>query len=192
MTSGSFSDRFEPALGYNFYFGKQTSENWRWSGKFEYMKFDKQNDEASYIKAVNEGKEYIYNLPENFMEFTAYGLSANADYKVFSSEILNGYINFCFGIYNWKFNRSAYSDSLYDNNVLIFTANLPENSQSDWSGGFNVGVNADLNIYGPLFLNLGANYKAIIGELWPALAIDMENVSTFQMFDIKASISIKF
>lgn len=196
IPSGGFSNRFKPELGYNVFFGKQTSENWRWTGKFEYMDFDNQNNEGSYIKEVYEGQEYKFNLPENFMKFTAYGISANADYKIYENDFLKTFLNFGFGVYNWKFTRNEFNDSIFINsngtNTLIFAANLPQNVQTDWSGGFNFGVNADVKLIEPLWLNIGANYKAIIGELWPALAIDMENVSTFQFIDIKASLTVKF
>jgi hypothetical protein len=41
-------------------------------------------------------------------------------------------------------------------------------------------------------LNAGARYKLIIGELWPTVALDLESVSTFQMLDLRAGLSIDF
>jgi hypothetical protein len=192
---GSLSNRFKPAAVYNVFWGQETTANWTWTGNFEYFKFTKQNDSKLYVTRKLNDINYSYPMPGNMMTLEVAGLSVNAKYKVFENSFLRANINFGFGIYNWTYKRNAYKDSLYTPDSLhqlVTTVNLADNKQQDWSGGFNIGIGADVKIIEPVFFNVSCNYKAVIGELWPALDIDLENVSVFQMLEVKAGITVKF
>lgn len=195
MPFGSLSNRFKPAVVYNVFWGQETSANWTWTGNFEYVKFTKQNDSKLYVTRMLNDVNYSYPMPAKMMTLEIAGLSVNAGCKLFENSLLRANLNFGFGIYNWTYKRNAYSDSLFTPDTahsLVTAISLADNKQQDWSGGFNIGVGADVKIIDPVFLNVSCNYKAVIGELWPALDIDLENVSVFQMFEIKAGVTVKF
>jgi long-subunit fatty acid transport protein len=136
------------------------------------------------------------SLQDTTRELTSVGLSANADYNIMKSDYLNISLGFGFGLYRWESSLGSYHDSLYyrdesGTEMLVEILKIPSVKQVDWSGGFNAGVNVDLHVFGPLWLNLGANYKNIVGEMWAVLSLDMENVSTFQMFQTKAGLFVR-
>lgn len=195
MPFGSLGNRFKPAAVYNVFWGQETTANWTWTGNFEYVKFTKQNDSKLNVTRKLNDISYSYPMPAKMMTLEIAGLSVNAKYKVFENSLLRANLNIGFGIYNWTYKRNAYKDSLYTPDsarTLVTVVNLADNKQQDWSGGFNIGVGADVKIIEPVFFNVSCNYKAVIGELWPALDIDLENVSVFQMFEIKAGVTVKF
>lgn len=198
---GSLSNRFEHTLGGSFYFGKQISEKWTWLGKIEYFNFDKLNKEKLVVKRDviigSDKKNFTIPLDQLKMKMEVFGVSANANLNVIRSEIFDGNINFGFGIFWWRNFRETFDDTLFvkdenGNDVFADYIKVPELTQGEWSGGFNAGANLGIKIFDPVWLNIGADYKAIVGELWAALALEMENVSTFQMFDTKLGIKINF
>jgi len=196
---GTLGDRLKPTAGGSIGFGQEVSKTWTWIGKFEYFKFTKVNAEKLFIKRKittnNVEKEYTIPIPKLVMDLETGGLSVNAVVKVADYDYLVANINAGFGIYNWRSMRSEYYDSLYvagDSSSMIFAGYLdvPAKEQMDWSGGITAGVNVDVSIYGPLWLGVGANYKVIMGELWPTLKLDLENVSGFQMGEVYAGLKV--
>ncbi len=196
------ANRFKPAAGGSFFLGKETGGNWTWTGKIEYLKFDKVNKDKLFItRPIDVGngmKNFDLPIPNLKMELEITGASANAFYTFFQNNFINANAEFGFGIYRWHSYRSSYYDSLYidtsgtGNLMLAEVLAVPENTQDDWSGGFNIGLDVNAKIFGPLWLNIGGAYKAVIGELWAALALDKENVSTFQIIQLKAGFFVKF
>ncbi|MBZ0199044.1 MAG: hypothetical protein K8H86_04190 [Ignavibacteriaceae bacterium] len=198
---GSLADRFKPTAGGSFYFGKETDEIWTWLGRAEYFIFDNENTEKLFLKRklkVNGVEsDYEIPLPDLKLSLEAAGFAAVAEFKILETNFLNVKGTFGFGITRWLYERSAYYDSLYIDTTgaggmkLAQVLNVPAGSQVDWSGTFDLGVDVNVNVYGPVWINTGVRYKAIIGEIWPALDLDFENISTFQMFDIRAGVRIK-
>lgn len=202
IPSGSLSQRFEPALGGAIYFGKEVSSQWTWTGNIEYFKLDKENRDKLFIKRKievgGEEKEFNAALPNLELELEAAGISANAEYKFLSLSLLDARFSFGFGVYRWYNFRSAYRDSVFSDTTgngdlkLLEVLNVVSDSQVDWSGGFNAGLDLNFLLLDPFIINLSGRYKAILGELFPALSLDLENVSTFQMFEIKAGFRFRF
>lgn len=198
---GSFANRFENTFGGSFYFGKKISEKWTWYGKLEYMKFDDLNSEKLVVKKTvlvgSSEKEFTIPLEQLKMNMEILGISANADVNIFRTENFEGNVNLGFGIFWWRNFREKFDDSLFvkdDNGNDLFAdyITVPELTQGEWSGGFNAGLSFGVKVFDPVWFTVGANYKAVIGELWSALALEIENVSTFQMLDTKAGIKINF
>lgn len=197
----AMSDRMEGNIGGLIYAGKKTSENWTWVGKFEYFKLSDVNKDQMFkiVKAeVNDViSDYRFELPLLEMEFTAAGLSVEARYNVFTSSVFEADLNFGFGFYYWEFTRSGYQDSLFIDTtgagdlLLAEYLNVPSLFQKDWSGGLTIGTDFNIALFDPLSLNLGVNYKIIIAELWPALSLNLENVSGLQFLDIRAGFRVK-
>ena len=198
---GSLSHRFLGNFGFLVYAGKNTSEHWTWVGKFEYFNLNTINEDYMNKTVITEEfgvvKEYKFNLPDLKMDMKIAGLSFEARYKLFSSDIFNADLNLGFGFYYWEHFRSSYYDSLYadttgqDDLVLVEVLNVPELEQKDWSGGINVGGDFNFTIVDPVQLNLGFNYKIIIAELWPTLALNLESISGLQFLEIRAGLRVK-
>jgi|GEM_PF-629062 hypothetical protein len=201
IPSGTLHDRFKSTVGESFYLGKSVGDGWSWVGKFEYFKYDKLNEDKLHITrnvTVNDvDTRFEIPLPKLKMSLQVVGLSANAGYEIFNNGTLKTDLEFGFGIYRWFNKRGAYYDSLSvdtgkGNLALAQVLEVPEKNQVDWSGGLNFGVGVSVKVYKPIWFYASVNYKLVIGELWPALDLDLENVSTFQMYEIKAGFRAQF
>jgi hypothetical protein len=130
-------------------------------------------------------------------ELEIIGLSANANYKVFDTGFFQTDFKFGFGIYRWFAPRGEYNDTLTavspsnPNTTVDIPLVVPPVSQIDWSGGLNLGLEFNISIFEPIAIYLGADYKIIIAEIWPALDLGLENISSFQMINAGAGIKVK-
>lgn len=196
---GLLTERFKSALGGTFGFGGYVSEEWSWSGHLEYFSFKDDVSKFKLSKVVtlnNVDKIFTVPLPKLTTDLKVTGLFANANYKFLDFKFLRTNLEFGFGVYYWTSNRSEYFDTLKaDNNgniVNVAIVKVPHRWQEDWSGGFNFGVNCEVRTIEKVWLKFGVNYKAIVGELWPALEIGLENIATFQTIELKAGIKVEF
>jgi hypothetical protein len=197
---GSLSNRFLSTYGGSVYFGQSISQNWTWKGEVEYLDFNKVNSDRLFItrKITVKEKDQAFKLPlpKLYMDLKIYGLSAQAQYKLFNWDFFSTDLSFGFGIYRWKSIRSSYYDTLrvdtWGGVLDVAILKVPEITQQDWSGGFNLGLDLEIKMIEPIWINFGAYYKAIIGELWPTLNLDLENVSTFQMLHMHIGINARF
>lgn len=195
------ANRMEGNIGGLFYAGKRLSNDWTWLGKFEYFKLTEVNKDKMYkiVKVdINDViSDFRFELPLLQMELTAAGLSVEARYNLFNLNSFETNLNFGFGFYYWEFKRSGYSDSLKIDTtgngdfLVAEVLDVPSLFQKDWSGGINAGLDFSLNLFDPLSLNLGFNYKLIIAELWPALSLNLENVSGMQFIDFRTGFRVK-
>ncbi|MGE5363291.1 MAG: hypothetical protein ACM3SM_04110 [Bacteroidota bacterium] len=203
---GTLHDRYNPAAGGSFYFGKQVSENWTWVGKAEYYKFTELNKDKLSIKRIVDytrngteySKDFVIPLDKIDMELEVAGASVNAKANLYDADIFRSNLDMGFGMYRWKNYIAPYKDTMYvtvpgmENRLVAEVLNVPGNTQVDWSGGLNLGLEAEVRLFEPVWFSAGASYKVVIGELWPLLSLDLENVSAFQMFEIKAGIKAEF
>ena len=199
---GMLSNRLEAAPGFLIYAGKQISSDWTWIGKIEYFKLTdvNKNQMKKFVKSDVLGtiKTFEFPLPKIKMDLTVAGLTAEAKYNFFRTDLIDANLNLGFGFFYWEHFRSDYKDSLFvdstgaGNLILVESLNVPSLKQKDWSGGVNFGLDVNFNIYSPISLNLSANYKLIIAELWPTLALNLENVSGLQFLDLRAGIKFNF
>ncbi len=198
---GSLADRINGNLGGWFYAGKQINENWTWVGKFEYFKLTDVNEEKMFkvieVNFNNTNQNLTFALPGISMELTVAGFTAEAKYKFFKTDFFETDLNLGFGFYYWNYDRGNYSDSLFadttgnGNLSVVDIINVPSLNQKDWSGGFNAGLDFNINVFEPVWLNLSVNYKLIIAELWPTLDLNLENVSGLQFVDFRAGINLR-
>lgn len=198
----TLGDRFKPSTGINIYFGKQFTEKLSWIGRFDYFSFKEENREklnlTRKLTINNAERSFTVPLPKLEMEFKAAGLIVNGKYHLFSSPNLKTNLEFGFGIYYWVFNRNDYYEQILvdttGNGDMMVLTNLavPPSQQIDWSGAINFGFEQNVLIINPVWFVFAANYKMILGELWPTLALDLENVSGIQMFDIRAGFRAEF
>ncbi|MGE5621314.1 MAG: hypothetical protein ACM3U0_01940 [archaeon] len=203
MPVGKLNERFKPTAGGAFYLGFQTGERWTWLGKAEYFKMDKVNpDRLSLMREVTlegSGRSVRFPMEKLKMKLEIAGLSLDTKYNLLSMDFFQANIDAGFGFYRWSFHRNALDSLSADvalssggtRTVYYSMKKALAVSQQDWSGGFNAGLELILTPFEPLSFSFTAAYKNIVGELYPALELDMENISTFQMFDLKAGIRIK-
>lgn len=195
---GMMAKRMKGNFGFMLYGGKPVSAEWTWIGKLEYFNLtDVNKDEMKkFVKSdvLGDVQTFEFLLPKMKMEFKAAGLTAEAKYKLFKSDSFDFNVNFGFGFYYWEFFRDSYKDSLVVDTsgtgdlVLIEALDVPSLRQKDWSGALNLGVDFNLNFFHPVSFIISTNYKLIIAELWPTLALNLENVSGIQFLEIRAGL----
>ena len=202
IPQGKLKDQFKPAAGMSIYWGKQTSSRWTWLGRLEYFKFTNK-DEGSFSvqqKVLIGLSDVMVKAPVKNLSISleVSGLSLNAKYNLFRTDLLESNLDLGFGVYRWTYKRGAI-DSVYtdtsaagEGKYYSLLKNVPSASRSDWSGGFHVGAEFCVNVTGSLSFTAAAAYKNVMGEIWPALALELENVSSFQMIELKAGLRYKF
>jgi hypothetical protein len=132
------------------------------------------------------------------MELEVAGAGVEGRYAFLDAGAIRGVGSLGFGFYYWENFRGAYYDSVQvDTSGLgdaqtVWTFDVPANRQIDWSGGFDLGVDVEANAFGPVWFVAGARYRLIVGELWPALALDIENVSGMQLFRAHAGVAVRW
>ncbi|HPN37077.1 MAG TPA: hypothetical protein PL041_01650 [Melioribacteraceae bacterium] len=205
---GTLGERFNPTAGIAISFGKEVSKDWTWVGKLEYFKFDKLNEDKLKLNkkiAVGSNTE-SFNIPLNdlSMSLEIVGLSANAFYNALDFGDFKTDITFGFGVYRWyspretytlyfeQTTKSFYRDTVGVNGSFNKVLDVPSISQSDWSGGFNLGLHFNYEVINNFNIYAGCEYKVILGELWQALALNLENIAGFQMVNIKAGLKYQF
>ncbi len=192
-----------PSFGYALSGREAGYNNPRWGGFAEYAVFDKENTDALFIKRKDTLNGTVRDLTfplrsfDMKMEYFALGVTAN--YNMVSTAVADLNATVGFGIYQWNFTRAAYFDSVkVDTGTtsqkfkLIEYIQVPALSQRDWSGGLDLGVDAELTLFSPVLLSVGIKYQIILGELWPTLKLDLENVSGIQSFQFTAGVKYLF
>jgi len=202
MPVGTLHNRFASAVGGMLYVGQQTSANWTWVGKFEYVEFSALNSDKLYktINLQEGGVTQQYQIPLNklSMDLTVGGVTAEAILNLvrWSSIETNAHVGF--GFYKWENVRGSYYDSLFVQSsvtgarVKAAVLAVPENRQTDWSGSLNLGADLSVKIAEPVWFTLGADYRLIVAELWPALDLDLENVAGLQSISLRGGIKVEF
>ncbi len=190
---GGLSDRVKPGWSGALLVQPATDDKPRWGARLEWLSFTEENREALALKRKKEiaGVEQVFGLPLTGLEVSvqAVGLLATGTFPLFAGEFVEADGAFGFGFYRWTSLRGAFRGTLVADSlgtpVTLAILNVPENRQQEWSGGFDLGADVRVRVFEPLWFSLGARYTMIIGELWPALALDMENVSGLQMLDVR-------
>ncbi|KAB2909815.1 MAG: hypothetical protein LC102_12685 [Ignavibacteriales bacterium] len=198
---GELENRFSPGYGASLFATNEVSEKWAWSGKVEFLTFNKLNEDKMNIKREyligTEQKTFTYPIKSLEMDLKAYGVAVQADYFIVKNQMFETKLNLGFGIYNWQFKRGSYKDSLYVNDttgaqMLQELLDVPRLDQEDWSGTINAGVEFGIKVFDPVWFSVSANYKNMLGELWSTLKLDFENVASMQMIELKATVRAKF
>jgi hypothetical protein len=195
---GTLQHRFLSSPGAMVFAGAEVSPHLTWIGKLTMNEFTKLNTE-SLTKTVTVGQgvsaqRFVLPLPKLTMDLKTVGVQAEAQVKMVQTELLmlNGVVGF--GFTNWISTRGAYNDSLFVNDpstgtpMKVAALAVPAHRQEDWSGTFNLGCELTVSIMDPISLYAGADYTLIVGELWQALDLDLENVAGMQFAVIRAGL----
>lgn len=198
---GSLSDRFEPVISYSLTFGKEQKNSKILSFRFNYSDFNKTNDDVYTLKKKYDvsGTQQLYKVKINKYEMSMKVGSGSIEWGLpvlkQNSFSLYGFVGA--GIYYWDFKRNAFKDSIFvkiNDTTSAFAEyiNVPKLRQTEWSGGFNLGIKAYYDFLTNVGFMIGADYRVVIAELWPTLKINLENVSGFQTLEIKAGVIYRF
>ncbi len=200
MPIGGLGDRFVPTVGGSIRIGLPTGTRAEWAAVFEYAKFDETNSDKLFLRKTLDvaGGERAFDFPLEGLEMMLelVGGSADVRFHVVDAGFMKADIGLGFGMFRWRAVRGAFQDSLYADTSgsgtreLIAVVKVPPLTQQDWSGGFSAGLDMDIPLVDPVTVWLGARFKLIAGELWPSLDLDLENVSTFQIIDVKLGVRI--
>jgi hypothetical protein len=193
--------RFRPEMGGRLAAELPQVHGPAWRVDLEYLRFDNPNESRLKIRRRIETKrgfrDVEFPLPGLDMKLEMAGASVHALFGLVKADPVEARLDLGFGIYRWFSKRGAYYDSLFIDTTgvgdlqLAADLKVPEVTQVDWSGGFHAGVDIDVALVGPLHAGAGAGYRLIVGELWPALALDLENVSGFQLLDVRLSLTAR-
>jgi opacity protein-like surface antigen len=165
------NNRFNPTVAFAVGLGKQPEDRWFWGGRVEIIRFTDENTDKLFVKNLQ-------------MKLEIYGGAVEAHYTLAAAHhSLRPYLAGSAGVYRWLSTRGAYQDN---------EVTLSEFKQKDWSWGFGAGIGLDYKIFRPLTLMGEMRYQMIVGELWPALAVRLENVSTFQWLSLNAGMRFIF
>lgn len=199
---GTLQHRFLASPGVMAFAGVEVSPHLTWIGKLTVNEFTRLNT-SSLTKTVTVGQgvsaqRYVLPLPKLTMDLKTAGIQAEAQVEIVQTELLtvNGIIGF--GFSNWISTRGVYDDSLFVTDpstgtpVKVAALAVPAHRQEDWSGTFDLGVDLTINILDPIAFYAGGNYTLIVGELWQALDLDLENVAGMQFAVIRAGIKASF
>lgn len=198
---GSLNYRYKPALSYGFSLGnKSKEEGLYWNYFVEYVKFGEENRSNLNVlrKVTQNNKEAVYSipLPKLKMSLEVISASAQMNYPVYKAGDFHSTIHAGFGVYRWFNKRSEVIDSLFaqtpTGSVFVEYLKVAESNQLDWSGGVNLGVEGKYSITPSFSVSLSADYRLVVGELWAALKLDLENVSGMQMAQFRAGINYQF
>lgn len=199
---GGLNNRFKADIGATIFAGAKTSGDVSWLGSISFANFSKPNyDKLVKQVEVQSGLDkliYQFPLSNLTMKLKTATLMAEANYEFFRNNLISTNLNVGFGFTNWTYSRERFADSLFavipgsTNPSKISKLDVPGNSQTDWSGTLKIGLNASITIAEPVEIFALVNYKIIIGELWPALALDIENVSGMQFLQIGLGVKTTF
>lgn len=169
---GSFTNWFSATpISFSLALGKETGTGWCWEAKVDLIQYRHENKEKLFYKDL----ELVLDL---------YGVCAQANYALIQKvATFRPFLTGGAGFYRWFARRCSYP---------LEERIVPGRDQNDWSGGFNVGFGMNLFCGQHLALSLNCRYQFIIGELWPALALRLENVSGFQSLSGGLGILIYF
>lgn len=153
------------ATSYAFALGWKENEQWQYAINFKIIPFDEPNkselkyDDLSVKLEISvltvESRYFLRTVPKRFNPFILWDI----------------------GLYRWFAERGSYLISEQENSEPVF---VPGRNQNDWSWGFGLGGGANLILVQNFSLSFHLEYNLLIAELWPALALDLENVSGLQ------------
>lgn len=183
--TGSFGSQFAGAPSYRLKVGRYTDIDFLWELRLEGVHFDRTNSEAlnSLVRDLSLRLDFYGGAAEGTYFFE--GLESS----------LRPFIAGSAGMYRWFYKRGSHyavGKDAVGSSRLDTTHFLDEFQQSDWSAGFTVGAGVGVDAATNLELYVDARYGIIIGEIWQALSLELENVSGMQMASVTFGIRYDF
>ncbi|MDD5766126.1 MAG: hypothetical protein PHW79_07790 [Candidatus Marinimicrobia bacterium] len=158
---------FKPAPNLNFSIGKEKENGWTVEGQVELSRFERENLSGYPKGKLDLSLEHI-------------GFLLNGRYPVAKLSIFKPYVTIAAGPHYWKGIRGEVAlDSV---NAVPYIA---ERRLEEWNWAFKAGAGVEISL-GKVGLDFGANYRLIVGSLWPTLQehIELDGVSGFQTWNL--------
>jgi opacity protein-like surface antigen len=164
--------------GFSLTAGQRTESGWAWEGIIELARFSQSNTERLYY-------------PDVSLKLDLYGGGVRASYYPFKLQgaffgLFHPYLAGGATLYRWFYHRGAYSPD------TTSAGEVPERKLADWSLGFRAGGGVELFPTQAISLSSQVSYNAVIGEIWPTLALRIDGVSVFQMAEVFVGIKYYF
>jgi hypothetical protein len=174
----SLRDLFVSTGGFSLTAGQRTESAWAWEGIIELARFSKSNAERLHY-------------PDLTLKLDLYGGGVRASYYPFElqgvfSGLLHPYISGGISAYRWFYERGSYTIDTTRQDAV------PELKQQDWSLGFRVGTGVEVLPTTNVAVTGQVSYNAVVGEIWPTLALRIDGVSVFQMAEVFVGIKYYF
>lgn len=167
-------DRFESIQTSAFSIGWRRDDNSRVMLQYRFMDFNQVNRNKvpfdslhMTLKNSSGGFLYQYEIFKPVSWFTVYiqaGITLN----------------------RWEFKRDAFYTVIQPDSIRTFApvvVDLDKHKRTDWSWGGKTGIGFEFSPVRWLDMGWHGNAHLIAAELWPMLAINLENVSGLKMFE---------
>lgn len=170
----NLDSRFLPTTFPTIRFGWKETEKGKTIFEFAPMTFSKINTEKMYYDSVDQNLK-IQSAAVGYQQ-TIFTVFKKIDVAVTGSVTLN----------KWLYRREPFS--YQDSTAEVI--NISEFKQSDWSWGAKAGAVVTYSPVSWIHIGVSAQFHLIIAELWPAMAIRMENVSGLKLSEVGAFIEL--
>ncbi len=190
---GGLDARFTQGMGGALLLRDAAGSGQKWGFRLEYLAFRESDQKSLSIERKRDigagSQDFSVPLSGVTMSLSSIGFLVTSTHPVLQEGSFGMDLGYGFGFYRWRYDRSALSDTVMvdsaGTSVAIDILDVPSLSQQDWSGGFEAGFDIRLDATESVWISLSGRYRLIIGELWPTLDLDLENVSGMQMVDIR-------
>ncbi len=169
--TGSLSNWFAPSerlVGVQV--GLWQREGWSWRVGVEFLELAKENTARLYYRDLD-------------LHFASSSATVRGSYVLASWRGVQVFAGGGVGLHHWRGRRGAYQ---------LAEVFVPARDQEEWSWAFEGGIGAHMALAWRVSLMVETVYRLVVGELWPALALRLENVSGLQSFFCTLGLQIAF
>ncbi len=172
---GQLSNWFKYGQTLSFSMGQQNEKDWFVEGMLEYSAYTQEN-----LSGYPKGKLELY------LKHVA--IWANGKYPLLSFGNFTPYLSIAGGPVYWEGRRGE-----IDANEELSIPHIPAKLLHEWDMGAKLGLGFFIN-FGRLKLSGTANYRLIIGNLYPTMQeyIELDGVNGFQSLNFRTGIYYHF
>jgi opacity protein-like surface antigen len=149
---------------------KWLNRGWSWRAGVEFLEFAQENTSRLYYRDLD-------------LSFSSTSATVRGSYALASWQGVHSFVGGGVGLHHWRSRRGAYQLE----EVLV-----PARQQEEWSWAFEGSLGARMDVVWRFGLVVEMGYRLIVGELWPALALRLENVSGLQSLFCTLGLQIAF
>ncbi|MDZ7338666.1 MAG: hypothetical protein ONB30_09000 [candidate division KSB1 bacterium] len=156
---GTLKEWFAPSQRFGgIQVGRWDASGWSWRVGMELLELPKENTSRLYYRDLD-------------LYFRSVSATVRASHALASWPRLQVFAGGGVGLHHWRATRGAYQ---------LAEVFVPAREQDQWSWAFESGMGARMALGGRFGILVEIGYRLIVGELWPALALRLENVSGLQ------------
>jgi len=176
MPLGGLAERFKSTEALSYRIGVEDQNSGRYLLQYRSFRFDRTNTQQLHFDSLQMNLD-IESISLEYQR-PVFGIDPYLDIRLGAGVSLQ----------NWQFERAAFAGP--DTSGVIVEA--PAFEQEDWSWGAQLG--AALTVRPLRFMQFGVatRYHFVVAELWPALRLQLENVSGLQFWDWQIFLEFSF